>query len=291
MKVCIIYKKSVYQKYVANKKNPHLARLYRRNHPLTSRFKTAHQSHIQTLDHVKKILNQFHVPYEAESRRHIGPLSGYDLILTVGGDGTFLRTSHYVTDQIILGVNSAPHASIGALLSTTRKGFAKKIGEFLKGNFRLCLLNRIEISINGRMIFPYALNDVLFSHVSPAGVSRYKIKIRKKCEKSIEEIQRSSGIWIATSVGSTAAIRAAGGTKMPRHSGKIQYVVRELLKGDGEKKHRLLKGLMEPGEQVELINQTVEASLFIDGMHSVCPLKFGDRITIKSADCPLRVIA
>ena len=39
----------------------------------------------------------------------------------------------------------------------------------------------------------------------------------------------SSGIWISTGTGSTAAMHAAGGTIMDIHSPNIQFMVREHL--------------------------------------------------------------
>ena len=44
-------------------------------------------------------------------------LNDYDYVITLGGDGTFLTTAHYIRDQNIkiLGINSDPCSSLGYL--------------------------------------------------------------------------------------------------------------------------------------------------------------------------------
>ena len=56
---------------------------------------------------------------------------------------------------------------------------------------------------------------------TPAAMTSYTLDIG-----SVSEPQRSSGLWIATAAGSTAAIRAAGGCILPLRSRKLQYLVR-----------------------------------------------------------------
>lgn len=286
MKVCIIYKKSVYQKYIQSQKNRHLTNLYRKNHPLTRRFRKAHQAHTSALQQVITELQKLGIAFKAESRRDIGSLKSYNLIISVGGDGTFLRTAHHVKNQKMLGINSAPFASVGALLTCGIESFPKKIRALLGGQTKMRTLNRIEIRVNRKILPTLALNDILFSHSSPAGVTRYRIKIGKQIDE-----QRSSGIWIATAAGSTAAMRAAGGRKLPLSSKKIQYIIREPFYGKSGRAHLVVKGLVNEKQKIEIINQTIDACLYVDGTQTVYPLKFGDKIVLQNSRCPLRVIA
>src|SRR5262249_13428177 len=50
------------------------------------------------------------VPFNAALKRQ---LAEADLVVSVGGDGTLLRASHYVRDGMMIGVNSAPGDSVG----------------------------------------------------------------------------------------------------------------------------------------------------------------------------------
>ncbi len=283
-KICVIYKRSVYQKYIVRKRNPHLVRLYKTGHPLTQRFRSAHASHTEALRKILDAIRATNIPFRAEKRQHIGKLDSYDLIITVGGDGTFLRTSHYVQNQLMWGVNSAPKASVGALLSTTGEDFLDKLKRVIKGQFRTVNLNRLQVAINGKPVDSPALNDVLFTHRSPAGIARYTLKIGKQKEE-----QRSSGIWISTAAGSTAAIRAAGGKKMPLTSPKIQYLIREPYSGFRDS-YKLVKGQLPKNQKIEIQNLTLHADLFIDGLHTLHPLRFGDRILIQNSPSELKVI-
>lgn len=284
-KICVIYKRSVYQKYIVRKRNPHLVRLYKTKHPLTNRFRSAHASHTEALRKILDLIKATGIPFKAESRQNIGRLDSYDLIITVGGDGTFLRTSHYVENQIMWGINSAPEASVGALLSTTLDDFPDKLKRVAKGQFRIVQLNRLRVSVNGKVVDSPALNDILFTHRSPAGIARYTLKIGNQKEE-----QRSSGIWISTAAGSTAAIRAAGGKKMPLTSRKIQYWVREPYSGF-RADYKLGKGQLSPPQKIEIQNLTLHADLFIDGLHTIHPLRFGDQITIQNSPQQLKVIS
>lgn len=282
MAVCIIYKKSVYQKYIESKKSPHLAKLYYAKHPLTRRFHSAHQNHSQTLMLVRKILKKYQLPFDELSRKNIGSLKGYDLIITVGGDGTFLKASHHVRDELMLGINSAPKASVGALLTTNAQTFENRLRLFIEAKNEIRILQRIDIRINGKLLATPALNDILLSHQSPAGVCRYLIKVGKEKEE-----QRSSGLWVATGVGSTAGIAAAGGTKQKPTDARIQYRVREAIRRGPLK---LLKGFLQKGESLNILNQTIDATLFIDGVQTPHPLLFGDQISLTLSTHPLRIV-
>src|SRR4029434_11165662 len=99
------------------------------------------------------------------------------------------------------------HAHLEALLD-------RKVGEVR--------LARMQVTINDRLLPYYALNDLLVAHANPAAMTSYTIQLG-----TISEPQRSSGLWIATAAGSTAAIRAAGGRMLPLRSRKLQYLVTE----------------------------------------------------------------
>lgn len=237
--------------------------------------------HEASLKQVLSVLKRLKVDYRVVSRSHRNSSSKGDLILTVGGDGTFLKASHWVTHERMLGINSAPNYSVGALCSITAKNFEEKIKDILKGESRVGQLQRLSIRVNGRLLREKALNDVLFANTCPAGTTRYRIFVDGR-----EENQKSSGIWVASPSGSTSAIYAAGGKQLPRTSKKLQYLVREPFRGDGGKS--LLHGFFR--KKIRLINKTLKSALYIDGTQFIHPLKFGDRIEISLSQNPLNVI-
>lgn len=69
-----------------------------------------HEVHREAINFCKDILQQKHVDWESVSRNDLSePITNVDLVVTVGGDGTLLRASHFLDESIpILGVNSDP---------------------------------------------------------------------------------------------------------------------------------------------------------------------------------------
>jgi ATP-NAD kinase len=66
----------------------------------------------------------------SQARRALGRAR---FVITVGGDGTLLAASHWVTRAGLLGVNSAPKSSVGYLTSTRRATVARDLARIAKG--------------------------------------------------------------------------------------------------------------------------------------------------------------
>jgi NAD+ kinase len=122
------------------------------------------------------------------------------------------------------------------------------------------------------------MNDLLVSTLSPAGTSRYVLKVGSRIEEQI-----SSGIWISTAAGSTAAIYSAGGRILPATSRKFQFVVREAY----QKKfglRRLLRGVLDSRQSLEVASHMKEGRIFIDGANLDVPASVeGHRPSIGSS--------
>jgi NAD+ kinase len=123
-----------------------------------------------------------------------------------------------------------------------------------------------------------ALNDFLFAAASPAATTRYRVGFQGRIES-----HRSSGIWIATATGSTAAISAAGGVPMDASDQHLQFLVRELY-------HRKEEGLVithgfaDPTQDDFWIeNHCPAAILALDGEKQVIKINFGDVIRFTHA--------
>ena len=98
----------------------------------------------------------------------------------------------------------------------------------------------MQVEIDGVPVYSRVLNDVLFSHPIPAATTRYAIRRDGRAEE-----QRSSGVWIATAAGSTAAIHSAGGKILPITSQRLQFVVREPYEKRGVR-YRVLRERSRP---------------------------------------------
>ncbi|MBI1909117.1 MAG: NAD(+)/NADH kinase [Deltaproteobacteria bacterium] len=283
-RVLLVYKKSSYQRHALDSKDEHFIRLLRKKNVAFWQSKETHDRHMETLLSVKKDLKALGIRYDVRLRYHLRPLPSYDLVITIGGDGTFLESSHFLRGGLLMGVNSTPTASVGYYCRTQAGNFSEKIRRLREDKAKIKPLHRLQAKVNGRRVGPLSLNDILFTNRSPADTSRYLLKIGPRREE-----QKSSGIWFSPSPGSTAATLSAGGRKLPLSSTKFQYVVRELYKEE-KKRFRLLKGILGSREKAGLISNMKNGALYFDGPHFSYTLKRGDEVTICQALEPIRAV-
>ncbi len=284
-KVLIVYKKSSYQFYFLKPHGPPFKELLRFTRAVRTRFKKAHDEHYKTLTLVEKILTENKVEFKKYYRGQTIDYEPFDLVITVGGDGTFLEAAHNVSRQLILGVNSDPKRSIGRLCTATRENFERVFTRVLKGQCKISGLNRLHLKLGKDFKGINVLNDLLVCHQNPAAMSRYALSFNGATED-----QRGSGLWISTAVGSSGAMRSAGGKVLPRLSRHIQYKPRELFQGRGVR-YRLRGGVVTLKNKLTIRSLMRTSMIYIDGAHCSFPFSFGDVATITNSKMPLRVIS
>lgn len=249
------------------------------------RLLRASQVHRQTLQIVRRALRKRGLRFRSVYRTGGCSYAPYDLIISVGGDGTFLEAARPVWNQWVLGVNSDPTRSTGSFCKATAETFERVLNRILAGRGKVEKLHRLRVQLNGKEMRVPVLNDVLVTHRRPAVMSRYWVEIR-----GVQEQQRSSGLWIATASGSTGAIRSAGGCGMPRCSRAIQYRPRELyLRGNVSCRWR--GGILSPGQVIRIGSLMQDALVCIDGDHVTFPFRYGNLLEVKSFPEPLRLIS
>lgn len=209
--------------------------------------------------------------------------SRYALVISLGGDGTFLDAARHLKKTPILGVNSAPGHSVGRLCPVSRSGFKKALKDFLEGKLRTKSIHRMQVSLNGKRWRHPVLNDVLVCHAVPAAMSRYLLTVGK-----IREDQRSSGLWISTAAGSTGAIKSSGGRELPLFSKYFQYLPRELFEGHGAR-YRLRGGVLRKNS-LKVISQMREGRIYVDGARVRLPFGYGARLDIASSATDLTAL-
>jgi len=219
---------------------------------------------------------------DAEARRAIADAR---LVISVGGDGTLLAASHWVTEAWLLGVNSAPRSSVGHLTVTRRASLARDLARIAKGTLLPQPVSRLEIETGGERL-PPALNDVLIAHEQPAATSRYRLRLGRRAED-----HRSSGLWVSTPTGSTAGIRSAGGQPMSLGAHRLQFRARELYRAQGGRAAALESGYVEEDQEL-VVESAMEAGwLFVDGSRMATRFPFGARATFRVARQPLLLFA
>jgi len=203
-----------------------------------------------------------------------------DLVIAVGGDGTFLHVARLLEDQPLLGVNSAPSTSQGHYCAATSETLGGWLEAGLDGG-ESSALTRISVTVDDRPLPYMALNDVLFANVSPAASTRYALRVGE-----VAELQLSSGIWIATASGSSAAISSAGGDLMAADDERLQFLVREPC-ADRDGGPHLRHGY---SDAITLVSRSDHNALYFDGHHRAWPTPLGTLTRLSPAPRPLRVV-
>jgi NAD+ kinase len=225
---------------------------------------------------------------DARARR---ALADARLVISLGGDGTLLAASHWVTGAALLGVNSAPLSSVGYTTIARRSNIARILGRIARGTLLPRPVARLEVELAGERL-PPALNDVLLAHEQPAATSRYRLHVDAGSggRGRQAESHRSSGLWVATAVGSTAGIRSAGGAPMPLGDRRLQFRARELYRAPG-RTVRLEAGFVAPDRQL-MVESAMEAGwIFLDGSRLAIRFPFGTRAIFRVAREPLLLFA
>jgi NAD+ kinase len=128
-----------------------------------------------------------------------------DFIITIGGDGTILRTAIAVPkpEPPILAVNMGVR---GFLTEVEPQDALKAIDRILCGDFKVEKCTKLSVTA-GEGTIPDALNDVVLSAGEPSKILYAEIR---KGDKPILKCQ-ADGLIVATPTGSTGYSLSAGG--------------------------------------------------------------------------------
>jgi NAD+ kinase len=284
-KVLVVYKKSTYQRY-AGRAQERLKDLIEHSDVSVEGLLHEHEIHQETLRQAKAALRDLGAQAVLRYRPEPLPEEGaWDLIVTLGGDGTLLWASHLADSSTpMLAINSAPDTSVGYFCAGDGHNVREVLAAALEGSLKASRLARMRVDVGDTVISTRVLNDALYCHESPAATSRYILEYAGDQER-----QMSSGVWIGPAAGSTAAIRSAGGKVLPTGSQKIQFVIREPYRGV-DNKYRLVKGMVPPGEELKITSRMTKGRIFLDGTQKVYSIGIGDRIRMTLSDEPLTLL-
>ena len=133
--------------------------------------------------------------------------SGVSLVMSLGGDGTFLRAARWIGEKEIpiLGVNTG---HLGFLASCGLPEAENMIEEVCKGNIRIEKRMLVEVISDSlpHDKWRYALNEIAFMRYGSSMLS-----VRASVNGSYLADYRGDGLIVATPTGSTAYSLSAGG--------------------------------------------------------------------------------
>ena len=200
-----------------------------------------------------------------------------DFIVSVGGDGTILRTIHRMNDPVpILGINMG---TLGFLVDVEPKEAEKTLSQLIP-EFKVDERSRLKVSLNGKSL-PPATNEVALITASPAKMIEFEIIV----DGSLMEDFRADGVIIATSTGSTAYAMSAGGPIVDPRVDAIVMVPMAPFKLSS-------RPWVIPGDstiEVKLKLPMKDALVVIDGQ-STTTISMSDSLVISKADTPARFV-
>ena len=200
-----------------------------------------------------------------------------DFIVSVGGDGTILRTIHKMVDPLpILGINMG---TLGFLVDVEPKDAIETLDHLING-FEVDSRSRLKVLLNG-ICLPPAINEVALLTASPAKMIEFEIIV----DGALMEDFRSDGIVIATSTGSTAYAMSAGG---PIVDPRVEAIV---LVPVAPFKLSSRPWVIPGGSTIEvkLKLPEKEALMVIDGQ-STTTISVKDTVVISKAKTPARFV-
>lgn len=283
--IAVIYKHSAIESYSAKQ----IRRHRELNPELTRRMQSAHDDHDRSFARLESVIRDLELSAVFHERDHLSEnLDKFRLVISFGGDGTFINASHFIMKTLLLGVNSSTKSSVGHYCRfelETQAGTKKlqvALCDIFENKAKEAKLLRIRVSSPGMahvVGFP-VLNDVLFSEENPAATARYSLEYQNKLS-----FQKSSGLWISTPTGSSAAFKSAGG--QPFKQRELRFVVRELYSAEGA---RLTRGRIAQGEKLAIVSSMMRGALYLDGAHHKVPVALGEHMTIDAHPQYLRAI-
>lgn len=252
------------------------------------------EKHLDMVKTVMRDLERLKIGVNAINVKYIEKryFENIDLAVTIGGDGTFIRTSHFLKFYTpILGINSEPEHSEGALL-VRYEDLEKILSDSLYGETKLKKIDRIQTVRNNIILEEFAINEVYIGTEKQFTTSRYIVDYRGNKEE-----HRSSGVLVVTPSGSRSWYKSAGGK--PFGDGevdgsvgddkKLKFLVREPYFGKIYNP-KILNGEILLGEKIVFYSRRYDDGIIAIDSYKVYPFNIGDIVEIKMSDIPLKVV-
>ena len=287
-KIYCIIKRSELDYYQSS--GSRLAMFNRVNHSSREKIKFSHKNQaefIQSLQDYTKALN-LEVQYVQEHEMDEIQPAENDLIISCGGDGTFLSCAQKYQDSTLLGLNSdyspkAGYGSIGALTTTNRTNLKNHLDRLLKDNYFIDKWNRLQVKVNGELINRYAVNDIYFGpniayQTSDITVYQYGIEQDFNC----------SGVLCCTGMGSHAWHYNAGGNPF---SNELDAFGFRVLFPNLKIPMKFSSGIISNRHDLIMVPQRDDYIISFDSKPDVIKTQLGDEIRVSLAsDRAVRVI-
>jgi len=253
----------------------------------TSKILDSHKKQKAGFERLVNMLKGAHIANRDDLTKDLA--MKYSLIIAFGGDNHFQYVSHFVDGTPILGINSDPERSEGALTSLSSDTLENYIPLIISDGFEMEEWARLKASIDGKGINELSVSEIFIGEEKRYNISRHIITKDGKSEE-----QKGSGLLIVTGAGSTGWYDSAcrylfsEGNKFPKNLSEARYILTEPYNGKLSSLTSI-HGSIKEGEEIEVTSLSDDkAFLSVDCLHFF-PLREGAKVKIK-LDTPLRVV-
>jgi NAD kinase len=218
-----------------------------------------HQRHYSACDLLFDNLEKNNLKFDSIKDKQIQETNfeDYQIIITLGGDGTFINSCAKISSQKIVGINSEPKKSVGGLAKFVPSDIISLCSKIANGKLQIDNWDRLSAKINGQELPFWAINEILISKPNIYQTSKLHIKVG-----NTEGFCYGNGIIVATQRGSTAFYHSASGEPFQYHSfGSFGYalVLPFQIKGDIVK-----TAILGQNEKIEITPKRSGHSLIFD---------------------------
>jgi len=234
----------------------------------------------------QEILKRNRIQFIVRERDQVNEkdFSGKDLIVIVGGDGTFLRASHFIVDETpVVGINSNPHTKEGFFNQLDHITLEKRLLQIIRGKYKIVKLPRLCAKM-GKRHLRLALNEYYIGFHKSYHTARYELIIGED-----REVQKSSGVIVAASSGSYGWAKSCGAKPLPLESRDFVLVIREPYFGRLSSP-KMLKKVFNSHEHVEIISHMKDGAVVVDSLSKEYKFNPGQKVKISMSNRPLHFI-
>ncbi|MGL5981408.1 MAG: NAD kinase [Phocaeicola sp.] len=204
-----------------------------------------------------------------------------DMVISLGGDGTFLKAASKVGKREIpiLGINTG---RLGFLADTSPAEMEAVLTDIYNGHYEVAARSVLKLSCNGQELkgYPYALNEIAILKRDSSSM----IAIHTSINGAYLNTYQADGLLFATPTGSTAYSLSVGGPIIVPQSKTITITpvaphslnVRPIVIND------------EWEITLDVESRSQNFLIAIDGRSETC--RQGSKLTLRKADHTVKVV-
>ena len=254
--------------------------------------KSAHVTHLLEILRRRKaqicISNEFYDVLRIHTKADLSGLEGFDahnfsadMVLSIGGDGTFLKAASRVGKKEIpiLGINTG---RLGFLADVLPDQMEDAFDEIYQGNYLAEPRRVLKLTCNGHVLkgYPYGLNEIAVLKRDTSSM----ITIHAYINGEPLNVYQADGLVISTPTGSTGYSLSVGGPILVPQSGTISLTA--VAPHSLNVRPIVIRDDWEITLDVE--SRSHNFLIAVDGRSETC--REGTRLTIKRADYYVRIV-